>query len=320
MRKIDRRRDGRPASRAARSRSARACTRRACSRSSSRRRGRVTPFSSIATFSRTVPNVCVVRQISGSAVAREADRLRVAAALDVEDAAVAPAVLVVADQRALRVGRQRRLAGAREAEEDRDAAVVADVRRAVHREDALERQPVVHHGEDRLLDLAGVERAADQQLGAAGMQHDERAACACRPPPGRPRGRACAARARPARSRSRSSGVRSMNIVFAKSAWYGCAVTTRTPMPVRRVGARPGIDDVERVGLAELRGDLLAQPVEVLLATAAGSPRPTRSGPRSDGSRTRNLSFGERPGEPPGVDASGPPSASRPSPRRSACV
>ena len=54
--------------------------------------------------------------------------------------------------------------------------VVADVRRAVHRQDALERQPVVHHGEDRLLDLAGVERAADQHLRARRMQDDEGAA------------------------------------------------------------------------------------------------------------------------------------------------
>jgi hypothetical protein len=44
---------------------------------------------------------------------RQADGLGVGAALDVEHAAVAPAVLVVADERALRVGRQRRLACAR---------------------------------------------------------------------------------------------------------------------------------------------------------------------------------------------------------------
>jgi hypothetical protein len=102
-------------------------------------------------------------------VGRQANHLRVAAALHVEDASVAPAVLVVTDERALRIGRERRLAGAREPEEDGSAPVRADVRGAMHWQDALERQAVVHHGEDRLLDLAGVERAADHDLGATGM-------------------------------------------------------------------------------------------------------------------------------------------------------
>ena len=53
---------------------------------------------------------------------READHLRVAAAFEVEDAVVRPAVLVVADQVALRIGGERRLPRAGEAEEDRDAA------------------------------------------------------------------------------------------------------------------------------------------------------------------------------------------------------
>ena len=47
----------------------------------------------------------------------EADHLGVAAALEVEDAVPAPAVLVVADQRAVRLGRERRLARPGEAEE-----------------------------------------------------------------------------------------------------------------------------------------------------------------------------------------------------------
>jgi hypothetical protein len=51
---------------------------------------------------------------------RETDRLRVAAALEVEDAIVAPAVLVVADQQPFGIGRERRLARAREPEEDGD--------------------------------------------------------------------------------------------------------------------------------------------------------------------------------------------------------
>ena len=106
----------------------------------------------------------------------EPDDLRVTAALEVEDPAVSPAVLVVADQRPFGVGGERRLAGAGEPEEDRHTAVVVDVGRAVHREDTLQREPVVHHREDRLLDLARVERAADEHLGAARVQDDEGAA------------------------------------------------------------------------------------------------------------------------------------------------
>jgi hypothetical protein len=69
-------------------------------------------------FSITVPKFRVVAKISGSASSAEVDRLGVAAALEVEGAAIGPAMLVVADQRAGGVGRQRRLAGARQAEED----------------------------------------------------------------------------------------------------------------------------------------------------------------------------------------------------------
>ncbi len=56
------------------------------------------------------------------ALRREVDGLGVAAAFDVEDAVVAPAVLVVADQVALRVGGERRLARAAQAEEQRRRA------------------------------------------------------------------------------------------------------------------------------------------------------------------------------------------------------
>ena len=133
-------------------------------------------------------------------VRAQADHLRVAAALEVEDAVVAPAVLVVADQMALGIGGQRRLPGAGETEEDRHVAVLADVRRAVHREDALERQPVVHQREDRLLDLARVEGAADEDLLTGRVERRRRCPRGCRPSRDRPRGRAHAARAPAART------------------------------------------------------------------------------------------------------------------------
>ena len=43
----------------------------------------------------------------------------------------------------------------------------------MHREDPFERKPVVQEREDRLLDLPGVVRPADQHLAAGRMQDDE---------------------------------------------------------------------------------------------------------------------------------------------------
>ena len=105
---------------------------------------------------------------------RKADRLRVAAALEVEHAAIAPPVLVVADEHAIRIARQRRLAGAREAEEQRDVARRPDVGRTMHRQHALQRQDVIQDREDRFLHLARVARPADQHelLREADRDHD----------------------------------------------------------------------------------------------------------------------------------------------------
>jgi hypothetical protein len=121
-----------------------------------------------ARFSGTDPGICVSGYLG-----REVDDLRVAAVLDVEHAVVGPAVFVVTDEAALGVGRQRGLAGAREPEEHRNAAVVGHVGRAVHREDALFGQAVVHQGEDRLLDLTPVARAADEDHELGQIEGDE---------------------------------------------------------------------------------------------------------------------------------------------------
>ena len=70
---------------------------------------------------------------------REMDALRVTASLDVEDPVIAPAMFVVADQPAGRVGRERGLPRAREPEEERHIIAAARscrplVGRAVHGE------------------------------------------------------------------------------------------------------------------------------------------------------------------------------------------
>src|SRR5439155_4145417 len=90
----------------------------------------------------------------------DADRLRVAAAFEVEDPAVAPSMLVVADQASRGLGGQGGLPGPAEAEEKRDVgAVRVRVGRAMHWEHALRREKVVERSEDRLLDLARISRA-----------------------------------------------------------------------------------------------------------------------------------------------------------------
>ena len=95
---------------------------------------------------------------------RQADRLGVAAALEVEGEPVAPAVLVIADQAAQRIGRERRLARPRQPEEDGRVAIGSDVDRRMHRQDALVGHQVVHDREGALLDLAGVLGPDDDHL------------------------------------------------------------------------------------------------------------------------------------------------------------
>ncbi len=99
----------------------------------------------------------------GLVVLVEIDQLGVAAVLEVGHATLGPDVLVVADQEAVGVGREGRLAGARQAEEDRRVAVGADVGRAVHRQLALGGQHEVHQREHRLLVDAAVVGPTEHQ-------------------------------------------------------------------------------------------------------------------------------------------------------------
>ena len=55
-------------------------------------------------------------------VRRQPDDLGIAAALEIEDAVGRPAMFVIADEGPAGIGRQRRLAGARKAEEERRIA------------------------------------------------------------------------------------------------------------------------------------------------------------------------------------------------------
>ena len=65
-------------------------------------------------------------------------------------------MFVVADEVAVGVGGEGGLAGAGQAEEEGGVTVLALVGRAMHGHHAVQRQPVVHHGEDTFLHLTAV--------------------------------------------------------------------------------------------------------------------------------------------------------------------
>ena len=84
-------------------------------------------------------------------------------------------MLIVTDQQAFRVRGERRLARAREAEEDsRVLAFLIRVCRAMHSSDALERQEVVHHGEHALLHLTAIPGVDDDLLAARQIEDNRR--------------------------------------------------------------------------------------------------------------------------------------------------
>ena len=73
---------------------------------------------------------------------------------------------------------KRRLAGARQAEEDRALAVGADIGRAVHRHHALRRKQEVQQAEHALLHLARIFGVADQDHLLGEVDRDHRVAAA----------------------------------------------------------------------------------------------------------------------------------------------
>ena len=141
---------------------------------------------------------------------------------------------------------------------------VVDVRRAMHREDALERQPIVHHREDRLLDLTCVVGAADEQLGAAWMQDDECAA-ACAVLLGI---RLQVGRVQHDSLRRKGSLLFGTEIDEHRASEERVVRVRRDHAhadPMRAVGSRPGVDDVERFGGCEVRRDLVPEQLVVIL-------------------------------------------------------
>ena len=97
------------------------------------------------------------------AFGRQADDLRVAATLKIEDTVIAPAMFVIADQGPFRIGGERGFAGPGQAKENRHVILIlAIVGRTVHGHHAALRQQIIHHREDGFFDFSGVGGAADE--------------------------------------------------------------------------------------------------------------------------------------------------------------
>src|SRR5579871_1924 len=107
-------------------------------------------------------------------LARKVNTLGIAAALEVEDAIVATTMLVIANHRALRVGGKRRFARAGQPKEKGHISCRANIGRTMHGKDALLRQHVIHHAEDRLFDLARVLCAGDDNHALLKIDQDSR--------------------------------------------------------------------------------------------------------------------------------------------------
>ena len=90
-------------------------------------------------------------------LAGEIDALRVTPAFEVEHGAFAPAMLVVADQKARRICRERGFARAGQTEKQRDVTIFAPVfAEQCMGNTSLLGQQKIQHGEHRLFHLAGV--------------------------------------------------------------------------------------------------------------------------------------------------------------------
>ncbi len=134
----------------------------------------------------------------------------------------------------------------------------------MHRKDTLERQTIVHQRENRLLDLARVERAADQHFPARRVQNDKGAgARPVRDGIGLERGRVQDERLRV--EVAQLVGGRIDEHRSGKERVVGVIRDDADGDAVLRVGAGEGVEDIEIPVAAEVRCDLFTQPLEMLL-------------------------------------------------------
>jgi len=104
----------------------------------------------------------------------EIDDLGIATAFEVEDPFVIPTMLVIADQKAIRISGEGRFPGSGQAEEDGGITLWPSIGGAVHGQDLLfYRQEIVENGKDRFLDFSGIAGAANDNHFAGKMDDDE---------------------------------------------------------------------------------------------------------------------------------------------------
>ena len=195
--------------------------------------------------------------------------------------------------------------------------VCADVRRAVHRHDASERQQVVQDAEDRLLDLARVARAGDEHEPLGEVERDDasRAGAVARGI-GLERRRVDDRELR--RVRRRGVGARVDDEQVAREQVVPRVLGDDADrQAVRRVGAGVAVLDVELAVRRAIPRDRGAAR-RTAPASIGRFTLPQAMCASLDGSRTRNLSFGERPVWWPVRQTSGPSAAIAPSSRRTA--
>ena len=128
----------------------------------------------MTTFSKMVPNMRVVSINFRLTFGIEADDLGVAAAFKVEDAVVAPAMLVVTNQSALGVIAEGGFACAAQTEEKGHViCILAVIGAAVHGQNAAAGHIEVHSCENAFLNLAAVLAAADDDQSFAKINQNE---------------------------------------------------------------------------------------------------------------------------------------------------
>ena len=103
----------------------------------------------------------------------QVDNLCVASTFEVEYTVVIPAVLVITDQKTLRVCGKSSLTGTGKTKEDSGIfAVHISVCGAVHGSDALKRQIVVHHGEHTFFHFSAVPCIDDNLFTACDVEYN----------------------------------------------------------------------------------------------------------------------------------------------------
>ena len=103
------------------------------------------------------------------------DDLRIASTFKIEDSIIIPSMLVVTDQKTLRIGRKSCLSCSGKSEENRCIFTIhICICRTMHGGNSLKRQIVIHHGEHPFFHLSAVPCVDNNLLTACDIKHNGR--------------------------------------------------------------------------------------------------------------------------------------------------